>query len=78
MIGNVLSELTGGVLAVIIAFIFAGLAVYILMQMGIQSGISLLQDFSNILSNWAITWFPIILIVFSAGIIIVLLVRGIS
>ena len=71
-----LGKLPAIIMAVTLAFIFAGLGVYIVSQMGTQANITVLSTLSNTLGNWATTWFPIILIVVAASIIIGLLVRG--
>jgi hypothetical protein len=70
------SELSGVVMAAVLAFIFAGLGVYVVSQMGSQANISTLTTLSNTLGSWATTWFPIILIVVAASVIIGLLIRG--
>jgi uncharacterized BrkB/YihY/UPF0761 family membrane protein len=71
-----LSELSGVVLAVVLGFIFVGLGVYVVSEMGTQANISALTTLADKLSAWATTWYPIILIVVAAAIIIALLVRG--
>jgi hypothetical protein len=70
------SELSGVVMAAVLAFIFAGLGVYVVSQMGTQANISVLTNLSTTLGNWATTWFPIILIVVAASVIIGLLIKG--
>ena len=67
-------EIVAFVLGVVIGFIVAGLSVFVLMQMG-NAGIPYLSNFANILGNWSITWFPIILLIGAASVIIALLIR---
>lgn len=75
-IASKLSQLSGAVMAMVLAFIFVGLGVYVVSQMGTQGNISVLNTLSTNLGSWATTWFPIILIVLAAAIIIGLLIRG--
>ena len=71
-----LSETSGIVLTMVLAFIFAGLGVYVLNAMGAQANISVLVTLAEKLGNWAITWFPIILIVVAAALIIAVMLKG--
>ncbi len=71
-----LGKLPAMAMAVTLAIIFIGLGVYITSQMGTQANVTVLSTLSNTFGNWATTWFPIILIVVAASIIIGLLVRG--
>jgi|UniRef100_A0A7V4KEM0 hypothetical protein len=71
-----LSEVSGVALTMVLAFIFVGLGVYVVSQMGTQANITVLTTLADTLGNWATTWFPIILIVVAASIIITLLLRG--
>jgi len=77
-LSNTLSQLSGAVMAIVLAMIFAGLGVYILTEMGTQGNISILSNLSTDLGVWATTWFPIILLVVAASLIIVLLIKGFS
>jgi hypothetical protein len=40
-----------------------------------NAGIPYLSNFANILGNWSTTWFPIILLIGAASIIIALLIK---
>lgn len=71
-----LGDLSGVVIAVVLALIFTGLGVYIVNEIGSQANISLLTNLSTTLGSWGTTWFPIILIVVAASIIISLLIKG--
>jgi hypothetical protein len=71
-----LSEISGVVLSMVLAFIFAGLGVYIVTEMGVQANISTLTTLSEKLGTWATTWFPIILIVVAAAIVVAVMLRG--
>jgi formylmethanofuran dehydrogenase subunit B len=70
------SELSGVVMAAVLAFIFVGLGVYIVSQMGTQANIQTLSTLATNLGEWATTWFPIILIVVASSVIIGLLIKG--
>jgi formate-dependent nitrite reductase membrane component NrfD len=70
------SELSGVVMAAVLAFIFTGLGVYVVSEMGTQANISVLSTLATNLGTWGTTWFPIILIVVAASVIIGLLIRG--
>jgi len=50
-----LGELSGAVMAIVLAFIFVGLGVYIVQEMGNQANISVLGTLSDKLGNWG-TW----------------------
>jgi hypothetical protein len=67
-------EIVAFVLGVVIGFIVAGLSIFVLMQMG-NAGIPYLSNFANILGNWSTAWFPIILLIGAASIVIALLIR---
>ena len=71
-----LSELPGIVMAVVLAFIFTGLGVYIVSELGSQANISVLTTLADKLGTWGTTWFPIVLIVVAAAIIITLLIKS--
>ena len=71
-----IGNLSGAVLAGVLAMIFAGLGVYILSQMGSTGSITILTNLSNSLGTWATTWFPIILLIVAASVIITLLIKG--
>jgi len=73
-----IGELSGVVLAVILAFIFTGLGVYIVSEIGTQANITVLTTLSSTFGSWGTTWFPIILIVVAAAIIIGLLLNSFS
>jgi len=73
-----IGEISGVVLAVVLAFIFTGLGVYIVSSMGTQANISVLTTLSSDLGSWGTTWFPIILIVVAAAVIIGLLLNSFS
>jgi hypothetical protein len=71
-----LGKLPAVLMAVVLSFIFAGLGVYVVSEMGTQANITVLSTLANTLGTWSTTWFPIILIVVAASIIIGLLIRG--
>jgi cadmium resistance protein CadD (predicted permease) len=73
-----IGEISGVVLAIILAFIFTGLGVYIVSEIGTQANISVLSTLSSTLGSWGTTWFPIILIVVAAAVIIGLLLNSFS
>lgn len=75
-ISSNLANLSGAVMAIVLAFIFTGMGVYIVSQIGSQGNISVLTTLATNLGNWGTTWFPIILIVLAASIIIALLLKG--
>jgi len=68
--------IAGFVLSVVVCFIFTGINVYVLKQIGDAGSIPLLSSFSNILGNWGATWLPIILLVGGIAIIVGLLIHG--
>lgn len=74
--GYHLANLTGVVMAAVLAMIFLGLGTYVINQMGETGNITVLNQLSNTLGSWGTTWMPIILIVCAASIIIGLLVSG--
>jgi len=63
-------QLTRVVLGAIVVFIMAGLGVYVLNEFASASNSSVVQTLSDKLGNWATTWFPILLIVIIAVVII--------
>ncbi len=71
-----LSEISGIVLSMVLAFIFAGLGVYVVTEMGTQANVTVLTTLADKLGTWATTWFPIILIVVAASLIIAVMLRG--
>lgn len=76
MKNEVMVGIVGTIFAVMIAFIVTGLCSYIVLQIGEEANITVLKTLSDSLSGWGKTWFPIILIAVSCGLIIGLLVRG--
>ncbi len=60
------------IMAIVVAFILVGIGVYVTQQMGQSANISVLTTLANNLGTWATTWFPIILIVVAASIILAL------
>lgn len=75
----IISSIVGMVLAVIVAFIITGLCIYILSQMAAaNANLNLLSTFANQLSSWGVTWYPIILMVVAAAILVGLIIHGFS
>jgi hypothetical protein len=71
-----IGKLPAIVMACVMAIIFSGLGVYITNQIGTQANISVIQTLSTNLGSWATTWFPIILIVCGAAVVIMVLLGG--
>ena len=63
-------QLTKVVLGAVVVFIMAGLGVYVLNEFASASNSSVVQTLSDKLGNWATVWFPILLIVIIAVVII--------
>jgi len=65
-----LQQLVPVVIAAVILFIVAGLGVYILNQFATASNSTIVQTLGDKLGSWATTWFPILLIVVIAVVVI--------
>lgn len=75
-LGRQVGDISAVVMAVVLAMVFAGIGVYIVSSLGSQANISTLTNLGTSLGSWATTWFPIILIVAAAAVIIGLLLKG--
>ncbi len=63
-------DLVPVVISAVILFIVAGLGVYVLNEFAKASNSTLVQTLSDKLGTWATTWFPILLIVIIAVVVI--------
>jgi len=77
-LSKTLGELSAIVISVALAIIFTGITVYVVSEVGTAGNISVLTTLATNLGNWATTWFPIILIIVAAVIIISLLIKGMA
>lgn len=75
-LGKQIGDVTAVVMAIVLAIVFSGIGVYIVTSLGSQANISVLTTLATSLGSWATTWFPIILIVAAAAVIISMLLRG--